>query len=273
MISQLEKGTVPWRQPWADNGPPRNLISKRSYNGINVFLLSMRGYASPFWVTENQIKKIGASIKPGESPADVTYTFWLRTAGHGEGSNKEERRASECRPAMGLHQLYNTDQCEGISPKLLTIKKHRFDAIERCETIINMMPNVPKIGFGEPKAYYWAVFDSINMPNPNLFLDKREYYSVLFHELVHSTGNDKRLGRHKKQKQDFNSKSHQYSLEELVAEMGASFLCAHAGIADNIDNSASYVGAWLKKISGDFKLVYFAANQAQKAFDYILRDR
>jgi len=108
------------------------------------------------------------------------------------------------------------------------------------------------------------------MPSPRTFYRDEEYYSTLFHELVHSTGHQRRLNRHSKFP-DHQFGSHNYSQEELVAEMGAAFLCGLCGIENaTIDNSASYIQSWLKKLKDDNRFVIKAASHAQRAVDYIL---
>jgi antirestriction protein ArdC len=63
----------------------------------------------------------------------------------------------------------------------------------------------------------------------------------------------------------------QYSEEELVAEMGAAMLCGLARIDSKvIENQASYIENWLKRLKDDPKLLVSAAGQAQKASDYIV---
>ena len=141
---------------------------------------------------------------------------------------------------------------------------------EQAETIVQAMPKRPDIRHAEPRAYYSAARDFVNMPKPERFQQPAEYYSTLFHELTHATGHDSRLGRLKDQKQAaFGSGS--YSREELVAEMGAAFLCGESGIVqDTIDNSAAYISNWLKRLKDDVRLVVTAAAQAQKAADFVL---
>ena len=132
------------------------------------------------------------------------------------------------------------------------------------------MPNRPTITHHEARAYYTPVHDTVNMPTQSLFPKLEHYYSVLFHELTHSTGHWQRL--HRQTLTDlcpFGSTN--YSKEELVAEMGAAFLCGVAGIAnETFDNSAAYIQSWLTKLKNDTRLVILAAAQAQKAADYIV---
>jgi antirestriction protein ArdC len=108
------------------------------------------------------------------------------------------------------------------------------------------------------------------MPAPTSFQQPEAYYSTLFHELTHSTGHVSRLNRPTLVDLcPFGSTN--YSKEELVAEMGAAFLCGHTGISNTtIDNSAAYIASWLTRLQQDVTLVVHAAAQAQKAVDFIL---
>jgi len=116
--------------------------------------------------------------------------------------------------------------------------------------------------------------DRVEMPNPETFLTPQDYYSVMFHELTHATGHQSRLNRKGCGGSDgewssFGSES--YSREELVAEMGAAFLCGEARILERtVQNSASYVSSWLGRLKADPKFVVVAAGQAQKSADFIL---
>lgn len=132
------------------------------------------------------------------------------------------------------------------------------------------MPSRPEIRRGLGQAYYSPAGDYVGMPNPESFRSGEEFYSVLFHELTHATGHTSRLNRSGiVDVAPFGS--HTYSKEELIAEMGAAFLCGHAGIVDHtVENSAAYVAAWLKRLRKDVKLVVTAAAQAQRAADFIL---
>ena len=132
------------------------------------------------------------------------------------------------------------------------------------------MPNAPEIQHAGSKAFYSALTDRVTLPPPNLFTSPEEYYATGFHELIHSTGHEKRLARASiLEAAPFGSPT--YSVEELVAEMGAAYLCAESGISPAvIENQAAYVSGWLKKLRDDRKLVVLAAAQAQHAADYVL---
>jgi antirestriction protein ArdC len=139
-----------------------------------------------------------------------------------------------------------------------------------CEEIAQGMPKCPSIQQVEDCAYYHPVHDYLNMPPMKNFLHSEAYYSTLFHELVHSTGHTSRLNRKElMQIKPFNSEM--YSLEELVAEIGASFLNSLTGIEQKeFQQNASYIQGWLKRLKNDKRLVVTASGQAQKAVDFIL---
>jgi antirestriction protein ArdC len=132
------------------------------------------------------------------------------------------------------------------------------------------MPKLPRIEHGDGGAFYHNVLDYINMPQQGSFSLPEDYYATLFHELVHSTGHDKRLGRKELMSQEpFGSEP--YCKEELVAEIGASFLKSVAGIAhDDFEQNAAYLKSWLDMLKADSRIIVHASGQAQKAVDYIL---
>ena len=265
ILEQLDKGTVPWQRPWT-GGESKNLISKKGYRGINVFLLACQGYASPYWVSYKQAQGLGGNVKKGEKGTPVV--FWKTYKRKAISDDGEETE----RPGFVLryYTVFNVDQCEGIDGKVPETEKHEVEPIEICDQVVKDMPNKPRVEHGEPQAYYRPITDTVNMPNRNSFVGSEEYYSTLFHELTHSTGHDDRLGRHKKEKCSHAFGSADYSKEELVAEMGAAFLCGHTAIVNKtIDNSAAYIDNWCRKFRDKPQMVVLAAAQAQKAADYI----
>ena len=132
------------------------------------------------------------------------------------------------------------------------------------------MPQPPAIKYGMTQAYYSPRQDMVGMPEPKRFKTEDGYHATLFHELVHSTGHEKRLKRQSiTERNGFGSDP--YCKEELVAELGSAFLCGQAGIVERtIDGSAAYVENWLQQLKSDKTLIVYAAAQAQKAADFIL---
>lgn len=264
IIRLLESGTVPWHQPWSIIKQwPQNLISRRPYRGINVFLLSAAGYAAPYWLTFRQVQLLGGRVKKGEQAFPVV--FWKIFREEGEGENL--RRI----PFLRYYNVFNAAQCEGISvPPQPAIANPDFQPITECERVVSDMPKRPVIQHDADRACYHPKLDIVSLPEATLFRSAEHYYSTLFHELIHSTGHVSRLNR-KEVAEPNRFGSDPYSREELVAEMGAAFLCGHCEIENaTIDQSAGYIEHWLGRLKEDRKLVVHAAAQAQKACDFIL---
>lgn len=263
-ISLLEKGVVPWQQPWKSSFSfPANFYTGKEYRGINVILLTLAGFSSPYWLTERQAGKLGGRVKENEVGSCIL--FW----GRYRVQKKSSVDAGYSRFRKS-YAVYNSTQCEGIPiPKENSTV---FNPIEKCERIINEMQNKPKISHGGNSAYYQPLTDRIGMPDKNAFESEQEYYCTLFHELCHATGHETRLNRKSiKDIKPFGSED--YSKEELIAEIGAAFLCGLTSIENKtINNSAAYIQGWLKRLQNDKSLVIIAAQQAQKAVDYIRRE-
>ena len=268
IIEKLEQGTVPWHQPWS-NEAAKNLISKREYRGINVFLLGASRYANPYWLTFRQAKQLGGHVKKGERSTPVVFWKWLERERDNPDTGETETVST---PLLRYYRVFNVEQCEGIpAEKVPTLENARdFRPIEEAERVVQEMPQRPIIQHEAAQAFYRPSADVVNMPVAELFTSDEEYYSTLFHELTHATGHESRLKRLDTDKiAAFGGKD--YSQEELVAEMGSAFLCGHCGIAERIiDNSAAYIQGWLRRLRNDKSLVVFAAAQAQKAVDFIL---
>jgi antirestriction protein ArdC len=262
IIKQLESGVAPWRKPWRTEMPV-NLVSKKEYRGINIFLLACQGYGSRYWLTYRQAQALGGSVRKGEHGSRVV--FWK--IGEYRKENSETGEAENHKSILlRYYAVFNLEQCEGIkSPEPARV----INPIEQCESIVRSMPNPP--GFEQDsQACYRPSTDTVGMPAISAFNSAEEYYSTLFHELTHSTGHPSRVMREGIMNHNpFGSED--YSKEELVAEMGAAMLCGIAGIESRtLENSASYLQSWINKLKSDSRLIVSAASQAQKAADYIL---
>lgn len=268
IIKQLEEGTIPWNKPW-QGGDPINYVSRKPYRGVNRFLLPKGGE----YMTFNQAKKLGGKVKKGKSNMIV---FWklvkYKSTKKAVDVNEEEKDKNEksvmTYPILRYYNVWHIDDIEGIETKLEKIEN---DPIESAEEIVKAYDEV-KIVNERGNAFYSPSKDFINVPDINKFPQVEEYYSTLFHEMIHSTGHKTRLNRFEPNESTiFGSKT--YSKEELVAELGASMLCGVAGIEDEIiDNSASYIDGWLKKLKNDNTLIISASSKAQKACDYITKN-
>jgi antirestriction protein ArdC len=265
IIELLEQGTVPWQKPWTDAGVPANLLSKRPYRGINLWLLLSLNYERNLFLTWDQLKKIGGSVKQGEHGHVVIFWKTVKKTDAAEADRQKDV------PLLRYYKVFALEQCkdipEGLVPPLI---QREHDPMAECEAIINGMPECPPIKFKESKAFYNVGDDYINMPKMKTFKSSQSYYSTLFHELVHSTGSEKRLKRPTiTEMSEFGSEL--YSIEELVAELGAAYLCSFAGIlADQIIDNTAYIKGWLSKLKDDKRFIVRASGYSQRAVDHIL---
>lgn len=185
-------------------------------------------------------------------------------------TNQEETSKGKI-PLLRYYSVFNLEQCEGIKAPEPQETINNFNPIDKAEEIIANMPLLPEIKYGGNRAYYSPSLDYVQLPYQHTFDSAEEYYSTEFHELTHVTGHSKRVGRKSILEPSYFG-SHEYSKEELVAEMGAAFLCGHCGIEQKtIRNSAAYIQGWLKELKNDRTLLIHAAAQAQKSTDYIIR--
>jgi len=257
IIEKLEKGVVPWKKPFV-NGIAVNWKTQKPYRGINTVLLDGGEYA-----TFKQITEAGGKIKKGEKSHIVV--FWKMLDIEDKESEKKKKI-----PMLRYYRVFKVgEQTEEIEPKQ-ELEKFEHDPIEEAEKIKDNYFNAPSFSFHSGGAWYKPFEDHINVPPKEDFPNINEYYSTLFHEMIHSTGHKERLNREGIIKHNrFGSKL--YSKEELVAELGASMVCGITGIDnDTIDNSASYIDSWLQALKNDKTLIVSASQQAQKASDYIL---
>lgn len=260
IVTLLEQGTVPWHKPWKVNtGLPRNLISKKPYRGINVFLLMAMSYESPHWLTFRQAIQLGGNVKKGEKACPVV--FWKRM----ETEDKESGEPQKA-PLLRLYHVFNAAQCDGLKDAPGEIPT----PVTKPAEIVAKMPQPPVVKHGMAKAFYSPREDCVGMPERERFDGEASYFATLFHELIHATGHEKRLKRASIAERNGYG-SDPYCKEELIAELGSAFLCGYADIVDRtIDNSAAYLEGWLKQFQNDRTLIVYAAAQAQKAADFIL---
>jgi len=246
-------------------------VSGKEYRGINVFLLGCQGYESPYWVTFKQAKELGGSVRKGERASPIVFWKWLEPKGtNPETGEKETRRI----PLLRYFSAFNVDQCDGVKHRRLVeaieAQPKVFSPIQRAEALVAGYRSAPSITHGGAKAFDRPADDSVTLPAREAFESPEAYYSVLFHELVHSTGHRSRLAR-PGVTEPIRFASHDYSAEEFVAEMGASFCRAMVGIdsEDLVTNSAAYLAGWLRALRKDARMLVIAGAQAQKATDWI----
>jgi antirestriction protein ArdC len=274
ILQLLEQGTVPWRRGWnVTSSMPRSLATKKEYKGLNVFVLSCQQFSSPWWLTFHQCNQLGGRILKGSRSTPVLFWKWVDRAGNELDVHDEHNSRSGKVPLLKFYQVFNAEQTEGITyPETENTFTNftTFTPIEQAEQIISSMPNRPLIQHMGNRAYYNPTSDTITLPPQHNFQSPEEYYCTAFHELIHSTMAENRLNR-KATIQVHKFGDADYSKEELVAEMGASFLCGYSGIEDTtLENSVAYLQGWLKALRSDRTLLVHAASAAQRASDFVL---
>lgn len=270
LLAAIAAGTAPWRKTW--KGKHRIVASYdgRRYKGINRILLPFMAAdkADLIFLTFKKVKELGGTVKKGASGFPVYLWNWVEKLDPATGDKSSF-------PIFRYYTVFNVADCEGIKlpawyAKESATVENENDAIASCEAIVANYTNSPEIIFGGDRACYFPSLDKIHMPNMADFDGSEEYYSTLFHEMAHSTGHSSRLNRKEVMGVDYFG-SHNYSLEELVAELTSAFLCGEAGIDQKvIDNQAAYLAGWHAKLSSDPKMFAMAAGRAQKAADHIL---
>jgi antirestriction protein ArdC len=266
IIEQLEAGTVPWRKPWNASNGPRNLKGNL-YRGINVFLLGMSPYQSPFWLTFKQAREAGGTVRKGETSTLIVFWKRLKVTDKDSGELKVI-------PMLRYYRVFNLEQTENVKlPKRVAEYEaqttHDHNPDESAEAIIAGYANGPSITERGSVACYSPELDTITVPPRSSYAELAEHYSTVFHEIGHSTGHKSRLDRFKGNRA---FGSHDYGREELIAEMTAAFLCAEAGVTvpESEANSAAYLQSWIRTIREDVKAVVTAAGAAQRAADHVL---
>lgn len=261
IMEKLEQGIIPWRKPWDAKNGAVNWNSQRPYHGINAMLLDRGEYA-----TYKQVVAAGGKVKKGEhGHIVVLWQFGTKE----ETNPKTGKTHIEKTCWLKYFTVFEINtQCEGLEPRRKVIERTN-DPIVEAEHIVEAYEDAPEITFNGGKAFYMPTHDMISVPPINDYANPAEYYSTLFHEMVHSTGHADRLNR-KGITENNGFGSAGYSKEELIAEIGAAMLCGVAGIENStLENSAAYIKSWLGRLKDDPKLVVTAAGAAQRAADYI----
>lgn len=292
IIVALENGTPPWRRPWrnAQQGintlMPVNARTGRAYSGVNVLLLWLaaeeRGYHSDRWLTYNQALEAGGQVRKGETATlAVIYRDWTKQAEDSSGNklfDADGKPQMETVPMLRQFPLFNVAQCDGLpdpvhGAAVITRPQEDFAGVspELLELVLTVV-NATGVQFSpkpQNRAYYRAATDQIVLPLTTQFMTEGDYWSTVLHELVHASGHAKRLNR-----EGITASSKQfgdpvYAFEELIAEIGSAFLCAHLGITGDMQHE-SYVDGWLSRLKSDKKALFSACRQAREASEYLL---
>lgn len=275
ILAALESGTAPWRKPWSGvTGTPKSLSTRKPYRGMNSLLLAMesaeKGYRSAYWLTFNQMVKLGGHLKGEKGTQKGTMVIlWRMLKIEDEVTGK-----TKTIPTLRHFTVFNLDQTEDIEK----LPKDAFPTVRALPTpeerhaaadaIWDAWEGKPQVRHAGDEAYYNPSADEITLPPVESFNSLDEYHATRFHEGGHATGHATRLDRKDGRNNTFGS--HSYGREELIAEMTNAFLCAESGIETTVDNSAAYLASWIKVIKADPRAVVVAAGAAQRAADMIL---
>jgi antirestriction protein ArdC len=258
--------------PWHTSGryafSPINATSKKPYRGINTVCLwaaaEAKGYESGEWATYQQWQERGAQVRKGEK--STTVVFW-KFANTGENQDGEETPSASRLLFTRGYAVFNAAQVDGYTPKAET-DVTMPERIERAETWFQSIgADLRHGGYGGNRAYYTTADDHIQMPPFTAFAENVSYYSTLAHEHTHWTARagrcDRQLGKR------FGDSA--YAAEELIAELGAAFVCAHLGLStEPREDHAEYIQSWLKVLRADKRAIFTAASKAQQAADYLV---
>jgi antirestriction protein ArdC len=267
VLKQLEAGVVPWRKTWT-TGLPKSLATGREYRGVNLLLLGAADFSSAYWLTYREAQRLGGHVRKGERATPVIYWKW-RTPEEMARLTAEKGIANPAPCVPFTSAVFNLDQVEGVQAPAGECSGNGEGRLSIAEQIIGRMSDAPEIAHGVAKnPAYQPGADRIVLPHLSQFENADEYYATLFHELVHATGHPRRLNRFAASEGE---PIERISFEELVAELGASFLCAFAGLSNPTTDElqASYVADWAKVFRSDAQILVRAASTAQKAVDFI----
>ena len=263
IIAQMEQGVFPWQKPWVSNGKAVSHATGKPYSLLNQMLLERPGE----YLTFKQCQEAGGKVKRGEKASMVVFWKWIEQEDSETGEIKEV-------PFLRYYNVFHIDQCEGIAARYTTeaTSPDGASTVEAAQHIIYeyISREGVKLSHSEgDRAFYRPSTDEIVLPTRKQFVSTAEYYSTVFHEIVHSSGHPSRLNRLDKVAA-FGSDV--YSKEELVAEIGAAALVNHVGLetSTSLRNNAAYIQNWLQVLKGDKRFIVSAAGKAEKAVNLIL---
>jgi antirestriction protein ArdC len=273
IVAELEAGVRPWTKPWSAEHLAGRIsrplrATGEAYSGINVLLLwaeaVAQGYAAPIWITFRQALALGGHVRKGEHGATVVYAnTFSRTETGADGRDVEHTI-----PFLKAYTVFNVEQVDGLPAHFHAMAEPRLDTVLRiAHAEAFFAATGAEVRHGGDRAYYAMGPDYVQMPPFECFGDPEAYYATLAHETTHWTRHPTRLDR------DFGRKrwgDEGYAREELVAELGAAFLCADLGLElTPRPDHAIYIASWLEVLQGDRRFIFTAAAHAQRAADFL----
>lgn len=292
IISCLEKGIVPWSQPYSIKvGNARNYYGKL-YRGMNRWILNSicmkEQYPTNVWMTYKKCIDEGGHVLKGSKGTTVVLWKFLKVTKEDPKTGEEVTKTI---PMLRTFNVFNISQTSLYKPDVVIPEvKDELDEFTGMSSQVisdwnNRIQEETKkktgfIRFGYDNAntpYYVPSMDYINIPYGDGVVDwvnEESLHKVIFHEMMHSTGHKSRLDRFDNADLGNGDKLHsegQYSAEELVAEMGAQILSDICGFkGDHIENTSAYIGSWIKVLKNNHDWILWASGRAEKGVDMIL---
>lgn len=284
ILGYIEQHPTNWLSGWVSLGVPQNGLTNSNYRGLNALYLwligKQQGYTDNRWVTFNQAKELGASVKKGEKSSPILfYTLYdkntkkeytRKTTAEMTDEERKKYEDENVRPVVRYSQVFNAQQCANFPERAATSlmsdeerQKHSNEVIERI--IANS--EAPVLYDGGDRAFYRITTDDIHLPAIEQFNTMQDYYATALHEIAHSTGHPSRLNR----KMGGDDREN-YAIEELRAEMAAVFMQMENGIqleGKHYENHSAYLASWLEVVKNDTKVFTSAVSDAMKISDYV----
>ena len=259
IIAELESGAAPWVKPWKGGKRtgimPMNAATGHHYRGINVPILwhaaDEHSFPTNAWLSFKQAVEKRAHVRKGEKGTQIVFTKRLNV----KDEDDEERQISMLR----AFTVFNVAQIDGMEAQSDAPEPPPESATEAFVSATGA-----DIRHGGDQACYVPSRDFIALPHPSAFRDEQSYRATKLHELVHWSGHRSRLDRDLSHR--FGTQA--YAAEELVAELGAAFLCAHLGVEGELRH-AGYIASWITLLKSDDRAIFTAASKASAAADYL----
>ena len=274
IIREMEAGVLPWEKPWSDPRiveVARNAATGRRYTGINVLLLwdaaHRQGFGCNRWLTFNQARVVAGGVRKGARGATVVFAtnYVPRSERRRVEAGEITLEEAQIRFHLRTYTVFNLDQIHQVPDRLRpgVADEAPQEGFEDAERVIR--GSRARIECGGDDAYYCPESDLISLPLRASFQKPDDFYATAFHELIHWTGHPKRLNRSFGTSFD----DQVYIREEMIAELGAAFLGAHARVHPRSRHS-DYIAFWLSALRADPCAIFVAARHASEATEYVL---
>jgi hypothetical protein len=275
IITLMETHGANWSKPWVgtkgSSSMPTSISTGNRYTGINAVLLWAAGRTDARWGTYKAWQEKGCQVRKGET---ATHIIFFKSLDIKE-KQADGSSADKTIPLLKSFAVFCADQVDGLP----AVEQAQPETAEQADARIAMaLDFVARAGAnievlsGSARAYYSSTVDKIVVPSSGDFVGTatssaiESFCGVVLHELVHWTGHKSRLAR----TFGFTHGDADYAKEELVAELGATFLCADLGIStEPRADHAQYLASWLRVLKDDKRLIIRAASQASKAAAYL----